>query len=54
MHTPGLRLMMPATTSDAYHLLRGAMIQPDPVVFIEHTVLNAMKGSYDPDAADAD
>lgn len=54
MHTPGLRLVMPATVSDAYHLLRGALTQPDPVVFIEHKGLYTMKGSYDPDAPDAD
>ena len=36
MHTPGLRLAMPATVYDAYHLLRQALTMPDPVVFIEH------------------
>lgn len=44
MHTPGLRLVMPGTVSDAYHLLRDAMRQPDPVVFIEHKGLYTMKG----------
>ncbi|WP_208021083.1 alpha-ketoacid dehydrogenase subunit beta [Paracoccus alkanivorans] len=43
MHTPGLRLAMPATVADAYHLLRAALRQPDPVVFIEHKSLYAMK-----------
>lgn len=47
MHTPGLRLAMPATVSDAYHLLRQAMRQPDPVVFIEHKGLYTMKGNLD-------
>lgn len=42
MHTPGLRLAMPATVYDAYHLLRQALTQPDPVVFIEHKGLYAM------------
>lgn len=54
MHTPGLRLAMPATVSDAYHLLRAALIQPDPVVFIEHKGLYTMKGSYDPAAPEGD
>ena len=36
MHTPGLRLAMPATVADAYHLLRQSLLLPDPVVFIEH------------------
>ncbi len=48
LHTPGLRVAMPATVGDAYHLLRAALTQPDPVVFIEHKGLYTMKGSYDP------
>ncbi len=47
MHTPGLRLAMPATVEDGYHLLRQAMRQPDPVVFIEHKALYTMKGELD-------
>ncbi len=39
MHTPGLRLAMPATALDAYHLLRHSLTLPDPVVFIEHKAL---------------
>lgn len=53
MHTPGLRLAMPATVEDAYHLLRQSLQQPDPVVFIEHKGLYTMKGALDPDAAPA-
>ncbi|MCF6327487.1 MAG: alpha-ketoacid dehydrogenase subunit beta [Devosiaceae bacterium] len=47
MHTPGLRLAMPATVNDAYHLLRQAMAQPDPVIFIEHKGLYTLKGEVD-------
>jgi len=47
MHTPGLRLAMPATVHDAYHLLRQALKQPDPVVFIEHKSLYAMSEEVD-------
>ncbi len=47
MHTPGLRLAMPATVADAYHLLRAALKQPDPVVFIEHKGLYTMKEDVD-------
>ncbi|MCF8479342.1 MAG: alpha-ketoacid dehydrogenase subunit beta [Rhodospirillum sp.] len=47
MHTPGLRLAMPATVADAYHLLRGALRQPDPVVFIEHKALYTLKEEVD-------
>jgi pyruvate/2-oxoglutarate/acetoin dehydrogenase E1 component len=47
MHTPGLRLAMPATAADAYHLLRHAMTLPDPVVFIEHKALYTRKEEAD-------
>ena len=47
MHTPGLRLAMPGTVHDAYHLLRQALVQPDPVVFIEHKSLYAMSEEVD-------
>ncbi len=50
MHTPGLRLAMPATVADAYHLLRQALVRPDPVVFIEHKALYTMKEDVDLDA----
>ena len=50
MHTPGLRLAMPATVADAYHLLRQALSRPDPVVFIEHKSLYALKEDVDLDA----
>jgi pyruvate dehydrogenase E1 component beta subunit len=54
MHIPGLRLVMPATVNDAYHLLRQSLTQPDPVVFIEHKGLYTMKGALDVDRPDAD
>lgn len=47
MHTPGLRLAMPATAADAYHLLRHALTLPDPVVFIEHKALYTRKEEAD-------
>jgi pyruvate dehydrogenase E1 component beta subunit len=50
MHTPGLRLAMPATVADAYHLLRHSLTLPDPVVFIEHKALYAQKEEVDLDA----
>jgi pyruvate dehydrogenase E1 component beta subunit len=51
MHTPGLRLAMPATASDAYHLLRHALTLPDPVVFIEHKGLYTRKERVDLETA---
>lgn len=47
MHMPGLRLAMPATAEDAYHLLRHALTMPDPVVFIEHKSLYTRKEEAD-------
>ena len=47
MHTPGLRLAMPATATDAYHLLRHSLTLPDPVVFIEHKSLYTRKEEAD-------
>jgi 2-oxoisovalerate dehydrogenase E1 component beta subunit len=34
-HTPGLKVVTPATGEDAYWLLRDAIADPDPVIFME-------------------
>jgi pyruvate dehydrogenase E1 component beta subunit len=54
LQIPGLRLALPATVSDAYHLLRASLRQPDPVIFIEHKALYVQKGKLDPTQADAE
>lgn len=53
-HVPGLRVAMPATVSDAYHLLRMALTKPDPVVFLEHKGLYVKKGELDVSKPDAE
>ncbi|HVU72601.1 MAG TPA: dehydrogenase E1 component subunit alpha/beta [Mycobacteriales bacterium] len=43
-HVPGLTVVMPSTPADTYGLLRAAIQDPNPVVFIENRLLYGMKG----------
>jgi len=47
-HIPGLTVVMPATPADTYGLLRAAIQDPNPVVFVEHRLLYGMKGPQPP------
>ncbi|WP_184890548.1 alpha-ketoacid dehydrogenase subunit beta [Actinomadura livida] len=49
-HTPGLKVVTPATVEDAYSLLREAIDDPDPVVFMEPKKLYWSKSDL-PDVA---
>lgn len=42
-HVPGLKVVCPADPASAYGLLRAAIADPDPVVFVENKALYAMK-----------
>ncbi len=44
MHIPGLKVVMPATPADAKGLLKTAIRDEDPIIFIESEVLYKFKG----------
>jgi pyruvate dehydrogenase E1 component beta subunit len=44
---PGLKVVMPATPADAKGLLLASIRDPDPVIFIEHSLLYSTKGEVD-------
>jgi 2-oxoisovalerate dehydrogenase E1 component beta subunit len=48
VHTPGLKVVTPATVEDAYWLLRDAIADPDPVIFMEPKKLYWTKEEFDP------
>jgi pyruvate dehydrogenase E1 component beta subunit len=48
-HVPGLLVCVPATPADAYGLLKAAIREPNPVVFIEHETLYGRLGEVEAD-----
>ena len=43
-HVPGLKVVVPSNPADAYALLRAAIEDPDPVVFVENKALYSIEG----------
>jgi 2-oxoisovalerate dehydrogenase E1 component len=48
-HIPGLTVVLPSTPAEYYGLLRTAIQDPNPVVFIEHRHLYGLKGPRPPE-----
>jgi len=47
-HVPGLTVVMPSTPADTYGLLRSAIRDPNPVIFIENRQQYGLKGPKPP------
>ncbi|RKT89157.1 pyruvate dehydrogenase E1 component beta subunit [Saccharopolyspora antimicrobica] len=47
-HVPGLKVVSPSTPSEGYHLLRQAIADPDPVIFLEPKPRYWQRESFDP------
>jgi acetoin:2,6-dichlorophenolindophenol oxidoreductase subunit beta len=43
-HVPGLKVVLPATPQDAFDLLLASVLDPNPVIFLEHKLLYKTDG----------
>ncbi len=46
-HIPGIKVVAPATVTDARHMLAAALADPDPVIVFEHVMLYNADGPLD-------
>jgi pyruvate dehydrogenase E1 component beta subunit len=53
-HIPGIKVLAPATVTDARTMLPAALREPDPVVIFEHAMLYPMEGEIDENAVPTD
>ncbi len=53
-HVPGLKVIAPATPSDARWMLPTALADPNPVIIFEHSGLYNERGMVDPEAGPVD
>lgn len=47
-HIPGLTVVMPSNPADTYGLLRAAILDPNPVIFVENRLQYGLKGPRPP------
>lgn len=47
-HVPGLKVVAPSTPQDAHDLLLASLLDPNPVVFVEHKLLYKREGTLTP------
>ena len=53
-HVPGLKVIAPATASDARWMLPTALVDPNPVIIFEHSGLYNDRGPVDPNGGPVD
>ncbi|MFP5331485.1 MAG: alpha-ketoacid dehydrogenase subunit beta, partial [Acidimicrobiia bacterium] len=53
-HVPGLKVVTPATVQDAHDLLLASVLDPNPVIHLEHKLLYKTEGPLEPRARIAD
>ena len=46
-HIPGIKVLAPATVTDARYMLGAALRDPDPVIIFEHAMLYAVEGEVE-------